>query len=368
MPGNKKKKIDAAYIQNAEQAINDYAKTVKYTTTDYSFEFIVDKLKKERYYIPEYQREFIWPPVKQSKFIESLFMGLPIPFVFFWQDSDGHMEIVDGSQRLRTIQSFMNDELKLKGLETLTEVEGLKFSDFSEALRFKFAEKAIRIIILDHSTDAITRTEMFARINTGGTIANEAEIRRGSLPGPFMDLITNLAESEEFIKLTPISKPLIKSREREELITRFFAYLERFETDTGDMKDYRDKPRIFYFNFVNELNKRMSAEIEAFRVSKTRSSLEFEFQRMLEFVTAVSPNGFTKSESGNQVPRVRFEAIAVGTALALRQNSNLFDIKPDITPALKSDEFEIATKSDAANVKSKLLNRVTLLKNWLLSQ
>lgn len=370
MTGNKTK-IDTAYIETAEKAIGDYARTVKYTITDYSFEFIVDKLEKERYYIPEYQREFIWPPVKQSKFIESLLMGLPIPFVFFWQDSDGRMEIVDGSQRLRTIQSFMANELKLNGLETLTEVNGLKFSDFSQALRLKFAEKAIRIIILDNSTDAITRTEMFGRINTGGTMANEAEIRRGSLLGPFMELVTNLAKSDEFIELTPISKTLVKSREREELITRFFAYLERYHEDNDgsiDMKGYKDQPRVFYFNFVDEMNHLMSAEEDQFGVSEKKQSLENEFKRMLAFVKAVSPNGFTKSKSGNQVPRVRFEAIAVGSALALRENSNLFEIKPDISVVLKSHEFEEATRSDAANVKSKLLNRIKLLKKWLLNQ
>tara|TARA_Y100000310_G_scaffold265563_1_gene276666 strand:- start:2397 stop:3512 length:1116 start_codon:yes stop_codon:yes gene_type:complete len=371
MAGNKKK-IDDAYVQEAENAISDYSRTVKYTITDYSFEFIVDKLEKERYYIPEYQREFIWPAVKQSKFIESLLMGLPIPFVFFWQDSDGRMEIVDGSQRLRTIQSFMTNELKLKGLETLTEVNGLKFSDFSESLQLKFAEKAIRIIILDHSTDAITRTEMFARINTGGTMANEAEIRRGSLPGPFMDMVTELSSSEEFVELTPISKPLVKSREREELITRFFAYLERYREDGAnesvDMEGYKDKPKIFYFNFVDEMNNLMQREIEEFGKSKKRESLESEFRKMLHFVKAVSPNGFTKSQSGNQVPRVRFEAIAVGTALALREKNKLIDINPDITPALRSVEFEEATKSDAANVKSKLLKRIKLLKDWLLEQ
>ncbi len=370
MAGQKKKKIDDNYIKSAEKAINDYSRTVKYTITDYSFEFIVDKLEKDRYYIPEYQREFIWPIVKQSKFIESIFMGLPIPFIFFWQDTDGRMEIVDGSQRLRTIQSFMTNELKLKGLETLTEANDLKFSDFSESLQLKISETSIRVIILDNSTDAISRTEMFARINTGGTMANEAEIRRGSLPGPFMDLVTELSNLPLFIELTPISKSLVKSREREELVTRFFAYLEKFEPDSNngksDMTGYRDQPRVFYFKFVAAMNEKMRLEISETGASKTRDALEFEFKQMLQFVKNISPNGFTKSESGNQVPRVRFEAIAVGAALALRENINLFEQSQDISEFLKSGEFESATRSDAANVKSKLLNRITLLKNWLL--
>jgi len=366
----RKRKVDPAYLETAEKAINDYARTVKFTVTEYTFEFIVEKLNKERYYVPSYQREFVWKADKQSKFIESVLMGLPIPFIFFWQDADGRMEIVDGSQRLRTIRDFMADKIALKGLQTLSAANGLKFSDFSQSLRYKFSESAIRVIILDNATDAETRTEMFARINTGGTNANEAEIRRGSLPGPFMDLITSLAESKEFVELTPISKPQVKLREREELVTRFFAYVESFDSTLneghGDIPTYKEQPRLFYFKFVKDMNQKAVDEIAKNGVSEILQTMEAEFKRMLTFVKAVSPNGFTKSETGNQVPRVRFEAIAVGTALALRENQNLLNTKPIITSALEMEEFVIATKSDAANVKSKLLTRITLLRNWLL--
>lgn len=364
----KRKKIEPAYLEAAEKAISDYARTVKFTVTEYTFEFIVEKLKQDRYYVPDYQRELIWKPIAQSKFIESILMGLPIPFVFFWQGVDGRMEIVDGSQRLRTIRNFMEDKFQLKGLQILSEANGLKFSDFSQPLRYKFSDSAIRVIILDNATDPITRTEMFARINTGGTKANEAEIRRGSLPGPFMDLIISLAESDEFIELTPVSKALVSQKEREELVTRFFAYLDSFIPAIGDIPEYKEEPRRFYFKFVDDTNQKAQSEIEEHDTSATIQSMESEFKQMLAFIKEVSPNGFTKSETGKQVPRVRFEAIAVGAALALREKPELLDTLPCITPALESHEFAIATKSDAANVKSKLLNRITLLRNWLLEQ
>lgn len=365
------KKLDPAYVAAAETAILDYARTVKFTVVEYTFEFIVERLNSERYYVPSYQRELIWTPSKQSKFIESVFMGLPIPFVFFWQDGNGKMEIVDGSQRLRTIRDFMADKFALKGLETIGSANELKFSDFSQSLRYKFAETAIRAIILDNATDAETRTEMFARINTGGTKANEAEIRRGSLPGPFMKLIKSLAESDEFVELTPISQPLIKHREREELVTRFFAYLESFDptkNGSGDIPNYKEQPRLFYYQFVKDMNILIADELEEEEESEKLQSMELEFKQMLAFVKKVSPYGFTKSETGNQVPRVRYEAIAVGLALALRADSDLINTAPDITPALEADEFLEATKSDAANVKSKLLKRITLFTKWFSEQ
>jgi hypothetical protein len=365
---NARRKLpDPAHVEEAEKQILEYSRTVKFTVTEYSFEFIVQKLNSDRYYVPGYQRELVWTPAKQSKFIESVFMGLPIPFVFFWQDKDGRMEIVDGSQRLRTIRDFMADKFTLRELETIPAANGLRYSEFSKSRQLKFAETSIRVIILDNTTDAVTRTEMFARVNTGGTTANDAEVRRGSLPGNFMDLIIQLANESEFVDLTPVSQPLVDKREREELVTRFFAYLNSFDLN-GDIPNYKEEPRRFYFSFVKEANDRIASEIEQEGVSSSIDAMKDEFNKVLAFVKKVSPHGFTKSETGNQVPRVRFEAIAVGSALALRADPTLFDRVLDITPLLDSEAFALATKSDAANVKSKLLGRIKLVRDWLLQQ
>lgn len=369
---SKRKVPSPEQVQEAESQITAYARTVKFTVTEYSFEFIVQKLNSDRYYVPEYQRELIWTPPKKSKFVESVLMGLPIPFVFFWQNEDGRLEIVDGSQRLRTIRDFMGDKFSLQGLEVLPALNGFRYSDFPQSRRLKFNENPIRTIILDNTTDAVTRTEMFARINTGGTTANDAEIRRGSLPGPFTDLIIRLAEDSRFVELTPISQPLIDQREREELVTRFFAYLNSFDPllsdGQGDIPTYREEPRRFYFTFVKEMNEKASQEITQGGTSPTLSEFEVEFDRTLEFVQAVSPHGFTKSDTGKQVPRVRFESIAVGSALALRSDPNVAARVQDMTELLESPEFLEVTKSDAANVKSRLLNRLRLTRNWLLDQ
>ncbi|MBB4639838.1 DUF262 domain-containing protein [Rhizorhapis suberifaciens] len=368
----KKASLAPERIEEAERQIIDYSKTVKFTVTEYSFEFIVQKLNAERYYVPEYQRELIWTSTKKSKFIESVLMGLPIPFVFFWQDKDGRMEIVDGSQRLRTIRDFMADKFALRDLETIPALNGFRFSDLPPSRQLKFGEIPIRVIILDNTTDAETRTEMFARINTGGTTANDAEIRRGSLPGPFMDLVIELANDETFVELTPISAELVNKREREELVTRFFAYLNSFDPAAndgdGDIVSYREEPRRFFFQFVKEMNDRITLEQENGQQSQTIAAMRTDFANALGFIHSVSPNGFTKSETGKQVPRVRFESIAVGSALALRADSTVPDRATDMTPLLESLDFLEATKSDAANVKSKLLNRIRLTRNWLLQQ
>ncbi|UAA07145.2 DUF262 domain-containing protein [Klebsiella quasipneumoniae] len=65
-------------------------------------------LKRNTLYVPDYQREFTWDEKRQSKLIESIILGLPIPFIFVAENKDGAWEIVDGSQRIRTIHSFVS--------------------------------------------------------------------------------------------------------------------------------------------------------------------------------------------------------------------------------------------------------------------
>ena len=126
------------------------------------------------------------------------------------------MEIVDGSQRMRAMRAFLKENLRLSDLVLVPELNGFSFLNLPEDRRNKLEDFTIRTIVLATGTDPSTRAEMFARINKSGTVANEAEIRRGSLPGPVTELIRGLAESAEFVAVTPMSKTAVDQRERED--------------------------------------------------------------------------------------------------------------------------------------------------------
>src|SRR5712672_3221774 len=86
----------------AEAQIVEQSKRIEFYTVDYSIELLANKVRHQEFMVPDYQREFTWEPERKSRFIESLLMGLPIPFLFFWESpATGKLEIVDGSQRLR---------------------------------------------------------------------------------------------------------------------------------------------------------------------------------------------------------------------------------------------------------------------------
>lgn len=118
--------INAAELQIVEQS-----KRIEFYLTEYSVELLASKMHSNEFVIPAYQRDDTWEPARKSRFIESLLMGLPIPFLFFWESPEtGKLEIVDGSQRLRTIDQFILGDLILGELDTLSELEGMRFRDF----------------------------------------------------------------------------------------------------------------------------------------------------------------------------------------------------------------------------------------------
>ena len=52
---------------------------------------------------PEFQRFFRWDEEQKSKLIESLLLGIPIPPIFVAQKLNGRWDVIDGQQRLSTI-------------------------------------------------------------------------------------------------------------------------------------------------------------------------------------------------------------------------------------------------------------------------
>lgn len=344
--------ISSAQKAAAEAEIIEQSKRIDFYMTEYSIEILANKVRNGEFKVPAYQREFTWEDERKSRFIESLLMGLPIPFLFFWEMADGHLEIVDGSQRLRTIEEFILGNFRLGDLESLPSMSGFRFTDLLESRQRKTLNRSIRGIVLNEHADEQARFDMFERINTGSKTANKAEVRRGALAGPFMALIIELAKFPVFIELAPVSKKLALEREREELVTRFFAYGESLD-------GYKDRPSEFLFDYVKQMN--LAFEQDANLVETYRQ----RFLDTIAFVKKAFPWGFRRTATGKATPRARFEAIAIGSYLAIRQKSELRDNIPCVEGWL-GKEFTDITGSDGANAIARLRGRMNFVRDHLL--
>ncbi len=328
------------------------SKLYEYRTKDYAFEVILSKYGEEddentTLYVPDYQRQFVWKTDKRSKFIESVLLGMPLTPFLVSEDENHRLEIIDGSQRIRTLISFYNNEFSLRKLEKLTELDGAKFKDLPINLKRYMGNQDFKIIVVSDASEEI-RQDIFERINTTSEGLTDSEIRKGSFSGSFYDLVLDLKNNEVFREICPVSPDREKRGEYEELVLRFLAYSDK------------------YLDFKHDVAKFLNIYLE----SKNNSEFEQElyksrFISMVSFIKKHFPIGFRKDINNNSTPRVRFEAISVGTYLALKENPNLSD--PNLE-WLNSEGFKIQTTSDSSNNPNRLKQRIEFVRDGLLGK
>lgn len=350
-------------LADIEKQILDEKKTVDFDTREFTIEFLVQKYLKDidteenDIFVPEYQRDFVWDEVRQSRLIESITLGLPIPIVFMAEDKNGRLEIVDGSQRIRTLASYISDELILTRLEKLTELNDLKFSDLPKSRQKKIQNTPIRMIVLSESATEEVRNDLFERINRGSDLLRNMEKRKGIYPGPFNDFIyKECAKNELLVKLAPLAKSVVNRQEHEELILRFFAMLDfypKFPTFGRGIGVVLDE-------YMEEKNKTFTPDEKEIK--------QKQFNEMLDFVNNVFVHGFRK-KNGNSITRIFFEAVSVGVHLALQEKNDLNSTELDASEWFKDQQFKrLISGTHRTHSPDKITKRINFVKNQLLNR
>jgi len=354
--------INAINQENVEQEIREERQPVDYNTLEYPIEILVQKYlegideDKNEIFIPDYQREMTWNEDRQSKFIESVLLGLPIPYIFVADTSENEdlarLEIIDGTQRIRTLARFIKNEFRLKNIEKLDSLNGFIFSDLPLSRQRRFQRNTIRMIQLTEDADEEVRRDLFERINTGSVELNEMEKRRGSKPGKFLDLVEELSKLEQFRNLCSFTDTEIKKRDPQEFVLRFFAFLNNYKNYSGK------KVHQFLDEYLQEANNLESFDIEAIKV---------EFISMLSFIEKYFPDAlhiYRKTKDRYEpITRIKFESITVGVALALIENQRL---KPQSTSFIDSEKFKDFTKGDGSSSQNKVTRRIEYVRDRLL--
>jgi len=338
-----------ATLKEQEELINSTRKNVKYDTKEFTLELLHSKFNREiedgknkEITIPFYQRNFVWDKKQQSRFIESILLGLPISTMTFAEIENGVLEIIDGSQRMRTINAFLNNNLTLIGLEKLQNLNKLTFNDFSHSRKRKIRNSTVRAIVLfDLEKDNIDIShELFDRLNTGGKPLTKMEIIKGSQHGEFVNFIFEECANNSLLnQLSYFSKQDKKRGYREEFLIKYFAFSENMELNTT-LNDYLD-------NYIDMQNDNFKDDI--YKDKKLQ-----QFKKMLSFV---EKHNLIQDISLNR--KNRLLAIYIGTTLALKENKTIE--KEDIN--LFTEEFIENAKS---NGFEKLKENVELVKNIIL--
>ena len=174
MPSSPPSELKGYSIDEIDEEI-----TLKYSITSYGADYTIDSLVRRiddgSIYIPPFQRGYVWKPKTGEKFIESLLLGLPVPGIFLSkEDKTNKLIVIDGQQRLITLQSFYrgkfpnNTDFILK--EVHQSLRGLTYKTLTEEDRRELDDSILHATIVrqDKPNDGQSSIYMiFERLNTG---------------------------------------------------------------------------------------------------------------------------------------------------------------------------------------------------------
>jgi len=209
---------------------------------------------------PPYQRESaVWSEDKQQLFIDSLFNGYDIPKIYF-HDLRGlnpryDFAVIDGKQRLHTIWSFLNGDLRLaydfKVAEPRNRISphgGSSFFDLSSDWQELFKAITIDVVLVQNATEDDIE-ELFSRLNNGEPL-NAAE-KRNARGGDMTDLIRELSGHKFFMDKVRFNNDRYKYYD---VATRFLL-LEKNDIDNGHIFSSLQKSKL---DSLVENHRRMS--------------------------------------------------------------------------------------------------------------
>lgn len=221
-------------------------------STDWTVDTLISQLHRGRFDLePAFQRRDVWNDAKRSRFIESLLLGIPVPQVILAEHrhSRGKFIVLDGKQRLRSLQRFAGLDgppMKLSGLQVLEGLNGLTYEDMRtqphlEPQAAALENQVVRAVVLrDWSNEALLYLT-FLRLNSNVVGLSPQELRRALHPGPFMDFAMRYSSESEGIRSFLGNKgPDFRMRDSEILI-RHISMTMRWDDYRGNLRSFLDE-------------------------------------------------------------------------------------------------------------------------------
>lgn len=332
--------------------LHEQRRKVDFDSYDITVDELVRRVAKRRIEIaPAYQRQFRWDEERQSRLVESLLLGIPVPPLFMATNVDPKRgttwEVVDGLQRLLSLVNFIGDNatreaarlagtaLKLTQLDKLSSLQGSIFGDLPADIQTGLEDRPIKVIVLNDKSDLQVRFDLFERLNTGGVRLTDHEVRECVFMGEFIDLVSELSELPDFKRVVVLPRSSQQDGTAQDYVLRFFAFVERYQSFDHSVKDF--------------LNDYCGDAAKEPRLDE-RTDL---FRRTFRLLAQTFPNGL-KTRKGT-TPINLFEGVAAGAALALKIDPNLDPLND--TTWISSDQMKKLT-TGATNNRRRVSGRV----------
>ncbi|MCV7179544.1 DUF262 domain-containing protein [Mycolicibacterium sphagni] len=316
--------LSESEVEALDEASPDSYK-VSYSGQDFDVDGLVRRLVRNDIMVPQFghaderiktagfQRSFVWNKPQMDRFIESLLLGYPIPGILLVRQPDKRYLILDGQQRLRTLQRFYEGSHQDRPF-TLQNVSrdfrGLKYSNLSEDQRRTIDNTYINATIVD--TDGSIESQealyqIFERLNSGGTQLTAHEIRVALYAGPLIDRLHQLNHNSDWRHLYGNPSPRLRDQE---LVLRIIALF-------CGADEYVRPLKRFLNHFVSGNRSDSSRQVdEAAQL----------FARAAEMLSE-GPGASALRRRARQINVAQTDAVFVGLMRALQQRG---DLTPDM--------------------------------------
>lgn len=264
---------------------------------------IIERLKNNEIDMnTDFQRHVdLWDPNKMSRLIESILIRFPLPAFYFDATDDENWLVVDGLQRLSSIRKFIIEEdnkekLYLRGLEYISELEGKPYSELPRTFKRRIDECPVTLFLIQPGTPDEVKYSIFRRINTGGLVLNNQEIRNAMAKPGIRKYLEDLAKDDFLIKtIGDQSKRMVD----QELVLRFMAF------HTMDYLKSTKNITTFLDDMMDKLKKSDSRELR---------NLDADFREAMKRCWEIFENSAFEKKTDNSNSR------------RIRKNSTLFEV------------------------------------------
>lgn len=228
--------------------------------TDWTISVLVDLLRKRKIDLqPNYQRRVAWDEGKMSRFIESLFMRLPVPQIVLAEMRPGVFAVIDGKQRINSLARFCLDDkapLRLGGCEYRADLNNNTYDDLQAIPALEpsvdaFQNHTVRTVVVKNWKSDSLLYLLFLRLNQNSVTLSPQELRRALYPGKFMDWLDDKTAQSAAMKSVFKKVPDFRMRDME-VATRFLGFHRFTDLYEGNMK-----------KFLNETSQRLSENFDA---------------------------------------------------------------------------------------------------------
>jgi hypothetical protein len=224
--------------------------------TDWTIETINLQINKGNIDLqPGFQRRIAWDDVRKSRLIESIIVSVPVPNIVLAENQTyrGKFIVIDGKQRLVSINEFLEGRFSLKGLDIRRDLINKDINSIPQDDRDYLENATLRTSLIRNWRDQNFLYTIFFRLNSGSLPLSPQELRRAMFGGHLLSAIdTFLIGSNNFQRL--FGRDLDRRMRDSELVLRFIAFELAATSYRGDFRGFLDAiTSHFESNWMNEV-------------------------------------------------------------------------------------------------------------------